>query len=81
LTTDAGLTFAEIREMTMTDVDRLFRHWKIYPPVRDLVAAAIGFKPKDAAADKPKYLNAADMRRIMRQTGGKVPGVGPNMGR
>jgi len=55
----------------------LFDYWKHYPPLRDLVAAFIGFKPAESAAEKSKqYVNADDMRRIMRQTGGKVPGMG-----
>jgi hypothetical protein len=56
------------------DVRRIFAHWKNYPPTRDLVAAAIGFKPKGSEPEK-KYLTAEDMRRIMRTTGGKVPGT------
>lgn len=39
--------------MTFADVDRTFRYWNIHPPVRDLVAAFMGVKPK-AASEKPQ---------------------------
>lgn len=64
--------------MTLRDAQRLFAHWRRYPPLRDLVAGFVGFKPKDAAAEaESKYMNAADMRRLMSATGGKLSGVTP----
>jgi hypothetical protein len=63
--------------MTLRDVDRLFRHWAKYPPVRAFVAALAGFDPAKAAPepDKPKYMTAEDMQRLMARTGGKIPGM------
>lgn len=64
--------------MTLDDVNRLLTHWSKYPPLRDLVAAFIGFEPapdetpEDAAA---KYMTEADMRRLMAMTGGHIPGL------
>ncbi len=34
--------------MTFPDVRRLFAYWRRYPPVRDLVAAFVGFRPEPA---------------------------------
>lgn len=45
LQTDAGYTPAQIRDLTFDEVERLFEYWQTYPPVRDLVAAAVGYKP------------------------------------
>jgi hypothetical protein len=64
--------------MTFEQVNEIFDYWKWYPPLRDLIAGFLDFKPADE--DAPKYMSAADMRRMMAQTGGKMPGVGPNMG-
>lgn len=63
--------------MTFEDLEPLFAHWKRYPPLRDLVAGFVGFKPEIAAAAiaPDKHLNADDMRRMMAQTGGKIPGM------
>jgi len=62
--------------MTLSDVNRLLNYWQDFPPLRDLVAAFIGFQPP-SAAPKPEYLNAEEFRRLMQQTGGKIPGLGP----
>ncbi len=71
------MSFDEIGALTLFDVRRIFSHWQSYPPTRDLVAAAIGFKPKAPGETPKQYLTAADMRRIMKMTGGKMPGVKP----
>ncbi len=63
--------------MTLDDVLPLFEYWKRYPPLRDLVASFVGFKPKDAAEPEPPKMNADSMRLLMRSTGGKIPGMGP----
>jgi len=70
--TDCGYTPMQICEMTFEDLDPLFAHWKRYPPLRDLVAGFIGFKPA-SATEEPKHLSADDMQRLMRATGGKMP--------
>lgn len=76
LVTDGGLTFDEIRAMTLSDVERLFSHWNKFPPVRILVAAFVGFKPDDPE-DGKKYVTTEEARAFMRMTGGKIPGVAP----
>ena len=63
--------------MHLDEVQELFDYWKTYPPVRNLVAAAIGFKPSETKSDPAKYVTADDLRRMMQMTGGKVPGMGP----
>jgi hypothetical protein len=77
LITDAGFKPAEIDELTLDQVEDLFAYWRKYPPLRDLVAAFVGFKPQDRPEEKPKYMSADDMRRMMALTGGKLPGVRP----
>ena len=62
--------------MTLFDVQRLFEHWRRFPPVRVLVAGFIGFTPKDAKADKSNHLSADEAMALMRATGGKIPGLG-----
>jgi hypothetical protein len=52
----------------------MFRYWAKHPPLGWMVAAYLGIKSEDAP--KPSYMNADDMRRMMRQTGGRIPGVG-----
>ena len=63
--------------MTLRDVERLFRHWAKYPPVRAFVAALAGFDPAQAcaAAEPSKYMTAEDMQRLMARTGGKMPAL------
>lgn len=62
--------------MTLFDVQRLFAHWRRFPPIRQLVAAFVGFTPKDQDADKAKHLNAEEALALMRATGGAIPGLG-----
>jgi hypothetical protein len=55
-------------------VERLFDYWKTYPPLRDLVAAFIGFKPE--VAGKQKNVTADDIKRLMTQFSSvKIPGL------
>lgn len=63
--------------MTFEDVARIFAHWKHYPPVRDLVAAAVGFQPAEPDDQQPSQViaTAEDMRRLMQVTGGRQPGT------
>jgi hypothetical protein len=63
--------------MTLDDVNRLFSHWAKYPPLRDLVAAFIGFEiPTPEEEGEKKYMTADDFKRLMAQTGGRIPGMG-----
>jgi len=62
--------------MTLFDVQRLFAHWRRFPPIRQLVAGFVGFKPSDPVADKSKHLNAEEAMALMRATGGTIPGLG-----
>ena len=66
--------------MHLDEVHELLEYWKEYPPLRDLVAAFIGFKPAEKA-EPQKYLSAADMRRIMQMTGGKIARTSPLPGK
>ena len=63
--------------MTLDDVNRLLTHWGKYPPLRDLVAAFIGFEiPKEQSEESPNYMTADDFRRLIGMTGGRIPGMG-----
>jgi hypothetical protein len=62
--------------MTMDDVHRIFKHWAKYPPLRDLVAAFIGFEiPSDEPEDSKLHMTADDFKRLMSMTGGRIPGM------
>ena len=61
--------------MTVRQINRLFKHWSKFPPVRTLVAAAVGFEPKTTETDDKKYMTADDMKALMAATGGRVPGM------
>jgi hypothetical protein len=56
--TDCGLTPAEIREMTMADVERLYAHWRKHPPLRAFMEAWLGYEPP--VDDKPKQYMTAE---------------------
>lgn len=43
--------------MTLADVRRLFAYWRRYPPLRDLVAAFVGFKPDQPWAEPAAPIN------------------------
>lgn len=75
--TDCGYTPAQIREMTLIDVNRLFSHWAKFPPVRDLVAAFVGFEiPTEPTEERSKeYMTADKFKQLMAATGGRVPGL------
>lgn len=62
--------------MHLDEVQELLDYWKFYPPLRDLVAAFIGFKPTDPQEAAKQHMTADDLRRLMQMTGGKIPGVG-----
>ncbi len=47
--------------MTLPEVARLFAYWNEYPPLRDLVAAAIGFRPSDRT---PRRLTLEEFRAM-----------------
>ena len=41
--------------MHLSEVRRLFAYWRRYPPLRDLVAGFVGFKPEPApGGETPK---------------------------
>lgn len=62
--------------MTLDDVDRIYRHWGKFPPLRDLVAARFGLKPPpDEDDDDKKYMTEGDFRRLMAMTGGRISGL------
>jgi len=62
--------------LTLDDVNRLFKHWQKYPPLRDLVAAFIGFEIPDDEPEAPKqYMTAEGFKQLMGMTGGRVPGM------
>lgn len=63
----------------MADVERLFAHWAKFPPLRDLVAAAIGFETPKAEAAAPRHMTAEEFKAMFAATGGRVPGMGPGM--
>jgi hypothetical protein len=61
--------------MTIDDVNRLMTYWHKYPPLRDLVAAFIGFEPAAETEQSDRYMTADDLKRVMAMTGGRVPGM------
>jgi hypothetical protein len=74
LQTDCGYTPAQIREMTMADLNRLIKYWGKYPPIRDLVASFVGFEmPTDEPA--AKHMTAEEFKRMFAITGGKIAGM------
>lgn len=60
--------------MTLHDVNRLMKHWRKFPPLRDLMAAYVGFEPQpDTPPQKP--MTAEEFRALMAMTGGKMAGI------
>lgn len=45
--------------MTLSDVDDLYEYWREHPPVHELVAAFVGYKPPE----RKQYLSAEDLER------------------
>lgn len=65
--------------MTLHEVDRIFKHWQVMPPLRVLVAAcaaSLGVKLPDNPANKPKPMTAEEAKRFFAVTGGRIEGVG-----
>lgn len=63
--------------MTLDDVGRITAYWRKYPPLRDLVAAFIGFKPF-TPAEKPQHLNAEEFKALVSATNrGQAFGLSP----
>lgn len=56
--------------MTLADAHRIFKHWERFPPVRRLVAAAIGFKPPELV-DKSKHLTLEEFQAMLSAGMGK----------
>jgi hypothetical protein len=75
LATDCGYLPSAIDAMTLDDVEEIFEFWKKHPPMRVLAEAYLGYKPAEEAP-KPAYMTADDMRRMMKMTRGRIPGVG-----
>lgn len=61
--------------MTLDDVGRIFKHWRKFPPLRDLVALFMDFKPAPDDPDEQKYMTDEDFRRLMAMTDGRIPGL------
>ena len=72
LITDAGMTPREIDELTLDEVYELFAYWRMYPPLRDLVAGFIGFKPNKPVAKPQRSLSIAEIK--MRYPDGIIRG-------
>ncbi len=70
------MTPAQIRELSLADVERLFKHWARFPPVRVLVASAVGFEPAPEESEQ-KYITREDIERLVKITGPqiKIPGA------
>ena len=63
--------------MKASDVQRLFKHWAKFPPIRILVASAIGFEiPKDGPDEKPKYITADELRLMVAVGANRLPTAG-----
>ena len=62
--------------MTLEDVNRLFKYWSKYPPLRDLAAAFIGFEIPTSQPEEKKYMTAEEFKRLVDMTGGRIPGMG-----
>lgn len=75
LQTDLNYSLAQIRDMTLDDVERLYAHWRKHPTLRMMKEAELGLKPEEESP--PQYLDAEGMKRLMALTGGRVSGVKP----
>ena len=78
---DAGISFDEVRRMTLHDVALAHGYWRRNPPLRTvvmMVAKALGveFKLPDKPNGKSKHMTAEEAMRFMAATGGKIPGLG-----
>ena len=62
--------------MTLFDVQRLFAHWRRFPPLRRLVAGFVGFKPDMDGDPEKKHLTAEEAMALFRTTGGMIAGMG-----
>lgn len=54
--------------MKISEVKRLYRYWEKFPPVRVLVALAVGFEIPQAESEK-KYLTREDIERFVSMSG------------
>ncbi len=72
LATAYGYTPAEIREMTLADVEMLSRSWQRQPPVCDLVHAlaiwAGAVKPPAASPQSRERPSLADVKNLIGET-------------
>ncbi len=81
LATECGYTPEQIREMTLHDVDRIFKGWTKFPPLRVLVGgigAALGIDYRQTKSENSNYMTAEQWGAFVRMTGGRVPGIGQN---
>lgn len=61
--------------MALSDVTRLWRHWRAHPPLRILVrgiAAALGVKFPEAPDPAKRYTTAEEFARLVAATGGRI---------
>jgi hypothetical protein len=51
----------------------MFNYWDFYPPLRDIVAGFVGFKPKEEE-EKSKPMTRDQFVALVQRTGGKSLG-------
>lgn len=58
-------TWAQVAAMTLDEVLPLLNYWQKHPPLRDLVAAFIGFKPApDQPSEPPRSPTIAEIKTL-----------------
>lgn len=68
--------------MTLHDVSLMHNYWRRNPPLRILVAMvakSLGVElpdPSKPPPEKPKYMTAEELQRLIARTGGKIEGLG-----
>lgn len=80
------MTMAEVRQMTLHDVNIMHRYWRRNPPLRVMVACVakslgIDFPEPDrktsaGAPDPKKHFTEREFRALMNATGGRIDGIG-----
>jgi hypothetical protein len=81
LVTAGNCSYAEAREMTLTDYNRLVRYWNRHPPTHLLVAALFSSADSDSSAhsngrsvNRPTFENESFESLMSRWAG--TPGTG-----
>jgi len=68
--------------MCLADLFLIFEHWRLHPPVEDLVAAFVGFKPSSAPSTPENGAPSADIVKLREfaaqhlKSGGKMREAG-----